>query len=256
MDFEHAKWQFSEYLKKFDCKNDKIALKIRHTMGVVDCSEYIAKSLHLSEEDVELAKLIALLHDIGRFVQLERFNSFDDRLMPHAQCSVDLLFQENKIRDFIKECDFDKIIYEAIKYHGVFQMPQDLEGRSLLHTKIIRDADKLDNFYVKENEAIITMLDVTASEAAKEEVTDSIFETILQDKPVLNSDRKTHLDMWVSYIGYIFDLNFSCSCRYVLERHCIENIIARIPYQRAETQRRMSQIQESALRYLARRIGE
>lgn len=250
MNFEHAKQCFFEYLKKFDCKNDKIALKIRHTMGVIDCSEYIAKSLQLEDKEVELAKLIALLHDIGRFVQLERFNSFDDQLIPHAQCSVDILFQEGMISSFIEERTYDKVIYEAIKYHGVFRMPEDLEPHSLLHTKIIRDADKLDNFYVKETEAIETMLDISAEEASKELVTDAIFETILQGQPVLNSDRKTHLDMWVSYVGYIFDLNFPCSCRYVLDNQCIEKIIQRIPYEQEETKQKMQAIQEFALHYL------
>ncbi len=38
--------------------------------------------MHLTEEDTELARIIALLHDIGRFEQLKRFDSFEPTTMP------------------------------------------------------------------------------------------------------------------------------------------------------------------------------
>ena len=46
-----------------------IKLKVVHTYGVIEKSEYIGKELNLSNEQIELSKLIALLHDIGRFEQ-------------------------------------------------------------------------------------------------------------------------------------------------------------------------------------------
>ena len=76
MDFYTAKTQFNNYLKDYDCHNDKIRLKIVHTYGVVKESADIAARMKLSEEDTSLAKIIALLHDIGRFEQLKRFDSF------------------------------------------------------------------------------------------------------------------------------------------------------------------------------------
>ena len=67
MDFYTAKRQFNNYLKDYDCHNDKIRLKIVHTYGVVKESADIAARMKLSEEDTSLAKMIALLHDIGTF---------------------------------------------------------------------------------------------------------------------------------------------------------------------------------------------
>ena len=58
---------FKEYLKDYDLENGSIKLKIKHTYEVVNKSEYIAKGLELDKENIELAKVIALLHDIGRF---------------------------------------------------------------------------------------------------------------------------------------------------------------------------------------------
>ena len=56
-----------QLFKDYDCHNDKIRLKIVHTYGVVKESADIAARMKLSEEDTSLAKMIALLHDIGRF---------------------------------------------------------------------------------------------------------------------------------------------------------------------------------------------
>ena len=257
MNVSAARELFQCYVSQYDLTNEKIRLKVRHTFGVVSCSEYLADAMGLEEEDRQLAQMIALLHDIGRFEQLRRFNSFDDRLMPHAQCSLDVLFDQGMIREFIPETRaFDEVIFTAIKNHGVFRMEELPEGRTKLHSLLIRDADKLDNFYVKEKEEIVTMLDVTAEEAAGELVTDRIYECIRKRQPVLNSDRVTHLDIWVFYIGYIFDLNYNESCRYVLEKDSISKILARIPYRLPETRQRMKAIEEDAMAYLKERAAK
>ena len=96
MDFYTAKTQFNNYLKDYDCHNDKIRLKIVHTYGVVKESADIAARMKLSEEDTSLAKMIALLHDIGRFEQLKQFDSFLPDTMDHAAYGVKILF-ENQI---------------------------------------------------------------------------------------------------------------------------------------------------------------
>ena len=81
--------------------------------------------------------------------------------------------------------------------------------RILLHTKIIRDADKVDNFRVKAEEPVETMVDVSARQLGREAITQDIFDTFMRHTPILNSNRKTHMDMWVSYFGYLFDFNFA-----------------------------------------------
>ena len=105
MDFYTAKTQFNNYLKDYDCHNDKIRLKIVHTYGVVKESADIAARMKLSEEDTSLAKMIALLHDIGRFEQLKQFDSFLPDTMDHAAYGVKILFDnaphQNLIRNFM-----------------------------------------------------------------------------------------------------------------------------------------------------------
>ena len=73
IDFKVAKQSFESYLDEYDREDDKIQLKIVHTYCVVDAAEEIATRMHLREEDVQLAKIIGLLHDME---DLSRLNDF------------------------------------------------------------------------------------------------------------------------------------------------------------------------------------
>ena len=160
-DFDAAKTAFEAYLDEYDREDDKIHLKIVHTYGVVEDAEAISRRMGLNEEDVQLAKVIGLLHDIGRFEQIKRFDSFEPGTMEHAAYGAQLLFgPEKMIRRFVKDDRFDELICTAIEKHSDFKLEGITDERTLLHAKLIRDADKLDNCRVKLEEAMETLLGV------------------------------------------------------------------------------------------------
>lgn len=251
IDLTRSKKTFSNYISDFDCQDPKIQLKIRHTYRVMDLSNYLCCALSLSKEQTELAVLIALLHDIGRFRQLQLTGSFDDSILSHAQCSLEVLFEQNKIREFLEFPGYDQIIYDAIKNHGVFRMNPSLSPQSELHTKLIRDADKLDNFYTKQIENMETMLTVSLSQLEQEQLSDYAYFTFLKNEPLVNHLRKTHLDMWVSYIAYIFDLNFTESFRYLSENQFITHLFDRVHCIDPKTVQQMHTLQLCAQNYIA-----
>ena len=78
IDLNKALKEFKNYLKDYDLNDPKIKLKVVHTYGVMELSEYIAQDLNLDLENVKLAKLIALLHDITRFEQLKQYGIYED----------------------------------------------------------------------------------------------------------------------------------------------------------------------------------
>lgn len=250
IDLDYAVKQFHNYISVYDINNPKINLKVTHTFRVMKSCRILAEALELSPEKQDLAVLIGLLHDIGRFEQLRLTNSFDDSIIPHAKCSISVLFEQNRIRDFISSDQYDSIIYESIKNHGVFLVDESLTGDALLYTKLIRDADKLDNFHTKLIESMETMLNVDMETLAKEDVSDYALHTFLKCQPLENSKRITHMDMWVSYIGYIFDLNFPASFAYVKEHDYVRRLVERIPYDNANTLDRMQQIRQTAEHYI------
>ena len=72
IDITKSKLAFKIFLDNYEEKSDvSFKLKVIHTYHVADNAREIAKKLNLSKEDIELAELIGLLHDIGRFEELK-----------------------------------------------------------------------------------------------------------------------------------------------------------------------------------------
>ena len=255
IDLQHANTEFQSYLNAYDQNDPKVKLKIIHTKGVVKCAEEISSRMGLSEEDKSLAKLIALLHDIGRFEQLRRFDSFEPNTMDHAAYGADLLFGSGKlIRRFIKEDTWDDIIRVSIARHSDFKLDKISDSRTLLHARLIRDADKLDNCRVKLEDSMELLLGVTEAEAGREAISDKIWETCMKKQAVLSSDRKSRMDYWVSYVAYFFDINFPETFSIIQERDYAARIIHRIPYKNPDTRIKMETLCRMMQEYIAHRI--
>lgn len=60
---------FDNYVKNYDMNDSSINRKYYHTFRVIENIKKLAKSLNLPDEDIELASVIALFHDIARFRQ-------------------------------------------------------------------------------------------------------------------------------------------------------------------------------------------
>lgn len=252
MEFKKAEKAFKEYLKNYNTEDGSIALKIRHTYEVVRKSEYIAIGLELDKENIELAKIIALLHDIGRFEQIKEFNEFNDKNIEHAEFGVKVLFENNLIRKFIEETKYDNIICKAIYNHNKFAIEENVNDIELLHCKIIRDADKLDNFRVKEKDKLEDMFPkIYNSETVNfENISTKVYEDFMEHKCIKLEDRKTIIDYWVCVIAFIFDLNFDISLEYVKDNNYIDVLIDRIEYKNNETKQKMEDIRRCAKEYI------
>lgn len=255
IDFKKALQVFKNYLKDYDLEDGNIKLKVKHTYEVVNKSEYIAKGLGLDEENTELAKLIGLLHDIGRFEQVKQTNDFlDDQGFDHADFGVEVLFEKNLIRDFVEDSKYDEIIRKAIYNHNKYEIEEGVTEQELLHCKIIRDADKLDNFRVKEVEAFENIFPslYNAETISYEVVSDKVYETFMNCQCVKREDRENQLDFWVSYIAFLFGLYFDVSRRFVREMGYVDILVDRITYKNEETRVRMEEIRKCAKGFLER----
>ena len=250
IDIEHAKKEFDKYLRDFDLENPKILLKKVHTYGVIKAADYICTREELGAGNRDLALLIALLHDIGRFEQLRAYNSYDDDRFDHARFGVKLLFEQGKIRDFISCADYDEVIRQSIACHSMYRLPEIQDPRILLHCKIIRDADKLDNFRVKSVDSLEAHFDLPGEIIQKEGISENVLQAVRDHRCVRREERKTHLDMWVSYMAFIFDLNFSSSFRFIQEHDYINRCIDRMDYSEKNTKESMEEVRRICLDYV------
>ena len=246
---------FKKYLENYDLDDDRIKLKITHTYGVVDASQRLAKMLNLSEEDKDLSKLIALLHDIGRFEQSKVisgiYDNADRTAFDHAEYGVKVLFEDGLIRDFIEDDSFDEIIRTSILNHNKFKIDDGVTGRALLHSKLIRDNDKVDNFRVKITENFKVLLGTDDIDFIENEsVSDIIYQTFMSKKLVNTKDTSTCLDRWVGYIAFIFDINFKENFKYIKEQDLINKCFNRINYKNPDTINKMTSMQKLANDYI------
>lgn len=255
MNFPKAKQIFKEYLQNYDCTNDKIRLKIIHTYGVVSQSTEIARRMQLSEEDTQLAQHIALLHDIGRFEQLKRFDSFEPDTMDHAAYGIQILFDEHMIRRFIPEHDWDDIIRTAIEKHSGYQLEGITDERTLLHAKLIRDADKLDNCRVKLTDDPETFMGTAADAIGMQDISPAIYNTVFENRCVLSQDRKTAMDYWCAYIAYFYDINFKESMEIIAENDYLAKTVHRISYSNPRTAQQMQEIEQHVQEYIQQFSG-
>ena len=252
MDFDSAKQVFEKYLDGYDRENDKVRLKIVHTYGVVAQSTAVAERMGLSAEDKELARIIALLHDIGRFEQLRRFDSFQPDTMDHASYGVEILFgKQEMIREFVPEDTWDDVIRTAIARHSDFALEGISDERKLMHARLIRDADKLDNCRVKLEDDFETFLGAPAEAVSLSVITPKVREDALAGRSILSSDRVTPMDYWVSYLVYFYDLNFRASLDIVEENDYVRRLIRRIPYLDPETGRVMAELERRLVKYVS-----
>lgn len=255
MNLEIAKNKFKNYAQQFKVADNKVNIKITHTMGVVEVSGYIARNLNLSQEDIELAELIGLLHDIGRFEQAVKYDNYDDYdTIDHAELGVEILFKNGFIREFIDTDKYGNIIEKAIRNHNKYEIEDGLDERELLFAKIIRDADKTDNFKVKQYQDFESLFKASEQEVQEEKITDDIWNVFLQEKTIISSQRVTNMDKWLSYLAWVYDYNFAHSLQYLKEHDCINKVIDRLDYKNEVTKERMECAREKANRYINEKL--
>lgn len=133
IDRDRARAAFKSYTDAYDATNPRIALKIEHTYHVAEACDAVAREQGWSSEDIDLAWLCGLLHDMGRFEQLRRWDTFKDaESMSHAALGIEVLFGENSadapavtsIRDFIDDPAEDELIRASIAYHAISAYPR------------------------------------------------------------------------------------------------------------------------------------
>lgn len=226
IDLENCKKVFNEYVDNYDKNDFLIEKKIRHTYNVVDISEEIAKSLNLSEEEVKLAILIGLLHDIGRFEQAKIAGTYvDTKQIDHAEIGVRLLFEENKIREFLPEdFEYDEIIKKAVYEHNKFKISEELNKKERLYAQIVRDADKIDIYRMFVTDDMLK-LGYASGYTDTKNFTEEVEDAFYNNEQLPKNKLKTMLDWLLNAIAFTYDINFKKSFLILKEKNYINIIL-------------------------------
>ena len=252
IDIKKAINTFINYTNNFDTKNPKIDLKIKDSIRVMKISEEIARKKVLDKEQIELASLIGLLHDIGRFKQYTKYKTYTDHIsIDHGDLGVEILFEENKIKDYVTEEKYYKIIEEAIKNHNKYILEtKNLTNQEKLFCELIKDADKIDILY----EAAEIFWKGEEERVQKSIITKEVEKNFLDKKLIENKIKETEADKIVGMISFIYDINFKESFEIIKERDYINKIINRFNFEEEKTKEKIEKIRNIAEQYLEEKI--
>ncbi len=250
---------FDDYVAGF-YGNDKLVnanlkLKEKHSRQVCKEMSYLADELGLTENQRRIADAIAILHDVGRFEQFVKHRTYSDfKSVNHCLLGLEVLRRE-KILEQVDKRE-KELIEKAIEYHGLIELPADLEGESLLFSKLIRDADKLDIFYVimeysrqyRDNPEKFTLeLEFPDEPVYSTKVVDGL----LCGQRIDYSKLRTLNDMMLCQLGWVYDVNFTATLKRIKQRRFLEKIFDFLP----ETED-INKVREKIFKYVDSRIEQ
>ena len=255
IDRKRVREVFASYTRKYDVSDPKIALKIAHTYRVADNCEQIAKSIGLSEEEVEFAWLSGMLHDVGRFEQVKRYNTFiDSESVDHAEFGADLLFGEERLIDgYISDRSQDAMMETVIRQHNKYRIDEKVGGITLVFCNILRDADKVDILRVNVETPMEEIYNVSEDELFSSGVSEKVMEQVEMHVAVNRDVMNSPAEHLIGHIALAFELVYPKSWELAKEQGYL-NKMYEFPSNNPETLRAVAKTRRELEKFYETRI--
>jgi putative nucleotidyltransferase with HDIG domain len=229
------KW-FADYCASFatpvqeDQRN--ISVKQNHTHEVCLNALQIGRGLRMSRENLLLAETIALFHDVGRFPQYRQYKTFDDSIsVNHAALGAKEL-REQKVLEGLPKHDQNLVVH-AVALHNAFSLPEGLDERTRLFTRLVRDADKLDilrvfiEYYSQDADSRATAVALGLPDTPA--YSPEILACLARGEMATKSNLRTLNDFKLLQLSWLYDMNFPISLQMVHERRYVDTIATLLP---------------------------
>jgi len=227
---------FSDYVQTFKHGDQEsrqnIVLKEEHTKRVCTEIRRIGEQLGLHDDELRLSEIIALFHDIGRFEQYARYQTFEDRQSEnHAELGVKILEGHGILNAFGESTK--SLILRTIQYHNRATLPREETETCLFFTRLLRDADKLDiwkvvtDYYHQKNGKRNGALELDLPDSAG--FSDAVYQDLVKREIVNINHVKNLNDFKLLQVGWIFDINFEPTLHAVLSRRYLERMREALP---------------------------
>lgn len=217
---------FHSYTSKYDPDNPKIKLKIDHTYRVAGLAETIAKDINAY---ADMAWLSGMLHDIGRFEQVTRYNTFSDALsVDHALLGAEILFRDGLIKEMCPDLNESerRILEKAVRNHSAYRIEAGLDNEEITYCNILRDADKIDIFRVNCDTPLEEIYNVSSAELRASSVSEAVRECFRNKTAVLRDLKKLPADFVVGHLCLIFELVYPISRTIAREQGYVDKLLS------------------------------
>lgn len=192
-----------------------------HTERVHDNARQIAMVAGVDDEMLMIIEAAAVLHDVGRFEEWKIYKSYKRKKdFDHAKEGAKLL-RQGLIKVMIPETRvYDELIILAVDVHGDMVLPDNLDKKERLICEIIRDADRLDIFYLCTRDSDFDRM--YNQEMGEKFLTPCVKENFMQGKPINIFDLKNKLDVLALELGLMKQLTTRAS-RLVITKNNLAN---------------------------------
>lgn len=233
-----------------------IERKKSHSLRVMEESKNLSEKLGLSDEQKEIAMLIGLLHDIGRFKQYTLDSRFlNEMLVDHAKLGVEVLEKDDYIKKYINDEHYIPIILKAIENHNKYKIEEEmLSKEEILFSKIIRDADKLDILY--EGAEIYWKSEDEVKRVENSKINVKVEQQFKVERQVkkCGCEKNDTVDGVLILLSYIYDINFKESLSIVYKENFVERILDKFDFKDEKTKKQMENLEEILQRNIILRL--
>jgi hypothetical protein len=196
-----------------DFPSPKITLRVNHILDVERHALAIAKGVGLDTKGVGIAQVNGLLHDYYQVMQIAK-TAPDPHLHHSDPDAIDrVLFSNGRIDELVLGLtDFDKeVIRTAIVQHAKIEIEgaDAMDPLTLMHCKIIRDADKSAIYELIRTPTYVLKNDwgFSDEQIAESELHQNVVDTFMSGSSILNSDIESPADWAILQLGYLWNVN-------------------------------------------------
>lgn len=209
-----------------------IRIKREHSLRVLALAQEILVTVALTPELRALAEIAALLHDVGRFPQYQRYGTFRDQVsVNHGSEGVRTLKRSRVLAPLPLAAQ--RLVLAAVCLHNRRHLPPGLPEPVRLITQVVRDADKLDiiSVLVQQFQPQVPYNKVVSAGLRPHPTnyTPEILAQVRQRRQVDYNQMVWLNDFKLLLCSWLYDLNFPGSLWLLTKRGLLAALLASLP---------------------------
>ena len=223
---------FQDYVQQFFSDNaefdEHIRLKKEHTLRVCDEITALGESLGMNERQRAFARVMAILHDIGRFRQFKKYHTFADAESEnHSMIAVDVI-NELGFNSLLSKRQ-NELLEKAILNHNIPAIPDNAEPDVLFYSRLLRDADKLDIWQVS---IAMNIFHKIKNEPFPDHYhpPQQILECFENEQIILLKQVESYYDSILFRLSWVYDLYFPYTFKQFYRRNIAGKLLDKLPY--------------------------
>jgi len=165
------------------------------------------------------------------------------------------VLRQEGILDGVEENE-RRIIEKAIEYHNIKELPAGLDGDVLLQSQLIRDADKLDIYYIvseyyeqyeQNPDGFKLEIELPNGPGYSKDV----LQSVLDGRRIDYKQLRSWNDMKLCELSWVYDVNFAVTLKKIQKAGFLEMIVGFLP--RTDE---IAAAAEAVRKYVEKRIAE